>query len=63
MEDDALRIVLKKIRERKDALVSEVGTGSCKDFGTYQNVCGVIHGLGLAERELYDLLHAMENKE
>ena len=60
MEDTALKIVRKKLRERMNELSDAMTNGSCADFGEYRNLCGVIHGLAFAEREILDLQHTME---
>lgn len=54
-----LKILLAKLEEHEEANKDYVFTG-VKDFGDYQKTCGVIIGLGLAKRELTDLLNVME---
>lgn len=58
-----LRVIIAKLRERKGELIEALASGACKDFGEYRNLCGVIHGLELAERDLLDLQSAMEHEE
>lgn len=58
-----LKIVREKLRERMNDIADTVAGGGAKDFGEYRNLCGVIHGLALAEREILDLLHAMEQND
>ena len=58
-----LMVVRAKVRERMNDIADTVAGGGCKDFGEYQNLCGVIHGLALAERELLDLQSVMEQKD
>ena len=60
METDALKLVRAKLRERMNALADDVATGAARDFAEYRNLCGVIHGLALAEREVLDLLDIAE---
>jgi len=59
---DSLKVVLQKIREHRESQKDYVFTG-IEDFGGYQKACGVIYGLGLAEREITDLLNVMEREE
>ena len=64
MEDNKpLSILRKKLRERMNDLADTVAGGGAKDFGEYRNLCGVIHGLAIAEREVLDLQSAMEQSE
>lgn len=64
MDDLAsLRILRAKIRERMNDTADALAGGSAKDFGDYRNLCGVIHGLALAERDLLDLQNSMEQAE
>lgn len=64
MEDTSpLKIVRGKLRERMNDIADTVAGGGAKDFGEYRNLCGVIHGLALAEREILDLLNAMEQND
>jgi len=64
MEDNKpLSILRKKLRERMNDLADTVAGGGAKDFGEYRNLCGVIHGLAIAEREILDLQSAMEQSE
>lgn len=58
-----LKIVREKIRERMNDIADTIAGGGAKDFGEYRNLCGVIHGLALAEREILDLLNIMEQDD
>ena len=49
-----------KNREHVDSMTTALTRGGCKDFGEYQRICGVIHGLGLAKRDLEDLRQKLE---
>jgi hypothetical protein len=64
MEDTKILGILRtKLRERMNDLADTVAGGGAKDFGEYRNLCGVIHGLAIAEREILDLQSAMEQSE
>jgi len=56
-------LVEKKIKEHEDHYVAALTRGNCKDFGEYQRICGVIHGLNLASNELEDLRKKLEKSE
>lgn len=59
-ELDALeRMIAVPEQDMIDALKS----GRCKDFGEYQRICGVLHGLGLAKMHIQDLRKRMEQNE
>jgi|TARA_R110000868_G_scaffold70332_1_gene206679 hypothetical protein len=53
----------KKLKEHDDHYVAALVRGNCKDFGEYQRICGVIHGLNLAKNELSDLRKKLEKSE
>jgi hypothetical protein len=38
----------------------DVATGQCADHAAYKELCGVIRGLALAERHLFDLADLMK---
>ena len=64
MEDTkTLGILRKKLRERMNDIADTVAGGGAKDFGEYRNLCGQIHGLAVAEREILDLQSALEQSE
>ncbi len=43
-----------RIRTLMNDHADQVAGGGCKDFASYQRLCGVIEGLALAEREMLD---------
>ena len=64
MEDNKpLAIIRKKLRERMNDLADTVAGGGAKDFGDYRNLCGQIHGLAVAEREILDIQSALEQSK
>ena len=64
MEDvKILKVLRSKLRERMNDLADTVAGGGVKDFGDYRNLCGQIHGLAVAEREILDLQSALEHSE
>jgi hypothetical protein len=48
-------VLIKKLNEHKSSAVEFLADGGCKDFAHYKNLCGVIQGLNLAQREVIDL--------
>lgn len=58
-----LKILRGKFRERMLTMTDAVANGTCKNFDEYRNLCGVINGLALAERDLLDLQNAMEQND
>lgn len=62
-ELDILKVLRSKIRDRMNDIADTIAGGSAKDFGEYRNLCGVIHGLALAERDLLDLQNSMEQDD
>jgi hypothetical protein len=55
MDEKILMVLRQKLREQLNSMADNIAGGSAKDFGEYRYMCGVIHGLALAERELLDL--------
>jgi|TARA_R110000796_G_scaffold135685_1_gene251755 hypothetical protein len=53
--------LLRKIRERKDALSQTLAAGSIEDFNQYQRVVGEIAGLSFVEQEIQTLHSNMED--
>ena len=58
-----LNVLRSKFRERIVSISEAVANGTCKSFDEYRNLCGVINGLALAERDLLDLHNAMEQND
>ncbi len=55
-----LDLIEKKLTEHEAQYVAALTRGNCKDFGEYQRICGVLHGLGLAKNDLQDLRQKLE---
>ena len=55
--------LLRKYRERKEALAQTLASGSVQDFEQYQRIVGEIAGLSLAEQEIQTLHSNMENAD
>ena len=53
--------LLRKIRERKEALSQTLATGSIGDFEQYQRIVGEIAGLNFVEQEIQTLHSNMED--
>ena len=58
-----LDLIDKKLNEHEAQYVAALTRGNCKDFGEYQRICGVIHGLALAKSDLQDLRRKLENSQ
>lgn len=56
-------LIEKKLNEHEQHYVTALTRGNCKDFGEYQRICGVIHGLNLAKTELEDLRRKLEKSQ
>ena len=55
--------LLRKYRERKEALTQTLASGSIEDFEQYQRIVGEIAGLSFAEQEIQTLHSNMENAD
>jgi hypothetical protein len=52
-----------KIREDLNNYADDLASGVCKSFDEYQKLCGVIHGLALAESHLLALAKKVEESD
>jgi|TARA_R100000664_G_C2756326_1_gene144204 hypothetical protein len=53
--------LLRKYRERKEALTQTLASGSIENFEQYQRIVGEIAGLSFAEQEIQSLHSNMED--
>lgn len=60
MVTEFTRVLREKIRADMNNYADDLANGVCQTFEQYQKLCGVIHGLGLAERHLLDLAEKVE---
>ena len=63
MTTTAFDVVLKEIKERRDALVEVLVDGTARDYAEYKNLCGELRGLSLAQSSITDLVRQMEKSE
>jgi len=57
-------VLNEKITEHKRSAMEFLADGGCKDFPHYRNMCGLIQGLSLAQREVNDLMrNFMEDED
>ena len=54
--------LLRKYRERKEALTQTLASGSIENFEQYQRIVGEIAGLSFAEQEIQTLHSNMEDE-
>ena len=58
---DAIDYLSSQLREEMDAVKESLAAGAAKDYAEYQNLCGKIRGLLVAQSKLNDLKERMEN--
>jgi len=63
MDEKILMVLRQKIREQLNNITDNIAGGSAKDFGEYRYMCGAIHGLALAERELLDMVEVLKRND
>jgi hypothetical protein len=63
MEQTFVEVLRKKIREDLNNYADDIAGGGCKSFDEYQKLCGVIHGLALAEAHLLALAKKVEESD
>jgi len=55
MANTVFDALIKKLNEHKSSATEFLADGGCKDFAHYKNMCGLIQGLSIAQREIRDL--------
>ena len=58
-EQPLFEVFQKNLRLRMNDVADAIAPGSAQSFDEYQKMVGTIEGLALAERELLDLVEAM----
>lgn len=58
-----VELLRKKIREDMNNYADDLAGGVCKSFEEYQKLCGVIHGLALAESYVVALAKKVEESD
>ena len=53
--------LLRKVRERREALSQTLAVGGVEDFNQYQKIVGQIAGLNFIEQEIQDLHSNLED--
>ena len=61
MIQEFARVLRDKIRTDMNNCADDLAGGGCRTFEEYQNLCGVIQGLAIAERYLIDLAQKVED--
>jgi hypothetical protein len=60
---DAYDYLSSQLREEMEAVKESLAAGAAKDYAEYQNLCGKIRGLLVAQSKLNDLKERMENSD
>jgi hypothetical protein len=63
MIDEFARVLREKIRTDMNNYTDDMANGTCQSFEQYQKLCGVIHGLAIAEAYLLDLAKKVEDTD
>lgn len=61
--DQTLELLLSRIDNQRKTVLNNLGDGAAKDFASYSNMVGYIHGLSVAESLIKDLAQKMETFE
>lgn len=48
-------VLIKKIEDQKSSAIEALQSGTATDFAQYRDLCGLIRGLEIAQREIRDL--------
>jgi hypothetical protein len=60
MIDDFARVLREQIRTDMNNYADDYAGGACRNFDEYQQLCGTIQGLAIAERYIIDLAEKVE---
>ena len=60
---DALEVLVKECREKKEQLSQALMGAAAKDYAEYRAICGEIRGLSYAEQAIKDLAKKLENSD
>lgn len=60
---DAFDYLTSQIQEEIVAIKESLSAGAAKDFAEYQNLCGKIRGLLIAQAKMTDLKERMEKDD
>jgi len=63
MIEDFARVLREKIRTDMNNYTDDMANGTCQSFDQYQKLCGVIHGLAIAEGYLLDLAKKVDESD
>ena len=63
MIQEFARVLREKIRTDMNNYTDDMANGVCQSFEQYQRLCGVIHGLAIAEGYLLDLAKKVEETD
>lgn len=63
MDGQILEVLLKKIEEERKQIVENLADGVAKDHAEYQHLCGKIHGLKVAQREILEFLEKIRSSD
>ena len=63
MISDFARVLREKLRTDMNNYADDMAGGLCRSFDEYQKLCGVIHGLAIAEAYLLDLAKKVEETD
>ena len=63
MIQEFARVLREKLRTDMNNYADDCAGGACRTFEEYQQLCGIIQGLALAERYLLDLAQKVEESD
>ena len=55
MSTTVFDVLIKKIEDQKSSAIAVLQSGNLADFALYRDLCGLIRGLEIAQREIRDL--------
>lgn len=63
MDPKLMELMIRKLNDQIEDRLRFLGSGGCKSFDEYKEVCGAIRGLQTAQMEINDLVRKVKELE
>jgi hypothetical protein len=63
MDERVMKLLMDKANQRRQELLDHLGSGACKDYAEYREVCGVLRGLLHGNQNIEDLLERVKERD
>jgi len=63
MDERVLKLVADKTSQRYQELLEHMGSGTCKDYAEYRELCGVLRGMLYGNQNIEEFLKRVKEGE